>query len=599
MKYLSHRVQNAARLMIQAFGKQTPQIILIIVLGFFASLLEGLGISAVIPIFSFFTGRGGTATDPITGAIMGIFQFLGVPYTFRLLLVFIGVLFVVRIVALFVVQNVTASIVFRYARDLRERILRSTFEARWPFLSNQKVGYLDQLLTTNTVNVAQFFGIITTLVMIFAKTIVYIVIVVNISLVVALSSLAAGAVLFFVLKPFLERTKTYSTEAEELNRKLAHFAGQHVVGMKTIKALSVEEPALDAVQKYIERVRSINLSMVRLRGFLEMGIQFAGLAFVSGVFAFMYKSGGFNLASFGVIVYAINQIFTQIQSAQVQIHGLSIALPYLTYTQNYILGAEKERDTEKGRQLVPIKDEISFQQVSFSYPERKETLKDISFTIRRGDMVGIVGPSGAGKSTVADLLLRLVDPSGGTISIDGTDIKETNLTEWRKSIGYVTQDSFLLNDTIRNNITFYEDSFSETEIIEAAKRANIHDFLMGLPHGYDTVVGDRGVLISGGERQRIALARVLARKPVLLVLDEATSSLDAASKKAIEESILKLRGKTTVVVIAHSDPIVLSADSLVVLNHGSVAEVGPPDTLSPKTRALLAKSYPLEMNGDV
>jgi len=585
------RIRNAVRLFGQAFSGYTPQFIVIIAVGFFASLLEGLGISAIVPIFSFVTGGGGVAGDPITAAIMRLFELIGVPYTFRALLLFVGVLFIVRIIAMFAIQNITARIVFGYARAMRERILRSTLEARWPFLSMQKVGHLDQLLSTNTVNVSQFFGIFSTVVMICAKTVAYVLIALNISPVVALLSLVVGGVLFFGLKPLFGRNKAYSTEAETLNRTLAHFASQHVVGMKTVKALGAEGPALRAAGGYFERVKSINIRMVQLRGFLEMTIQFAGLAFVAGVFVSMYYSGSFNFAAFGVIVYAINQIFTQIQAAQVQIHSISMMLPYLTFTQNYIQSAEKELEIEEGKRHAGIGKSIRFDRVSFSYPGRAGTLQDISFEIKRGGMLAIVGPSGAGKSTIADLLLRFVEHTGGAIEVDGTDIRELALAEWRKSIGYVTQDSFLLNDTIRNNISFYDTSFTDEDISRAARAANIHDFIAGLPHGYDAVVGDRGVLISGGERQRIALARVLVRKPTLLILDEATSSLDAGSKRAIHASLLALRGTTTTVVIAHSDPIVLKADTLLVLQDGAIVEAAAPDKVSAETRALLSRPY--------
>lgn len=591
MENILTRIRNAARLFGQAFSGYTPQFLIIIAVGFFASLLEGLGISAIVPIFSFVTGGGGVAGDPITAAIMRLFEFIGVPYTFRFLILFVGVLFVVRIISLFAIQNITARIVFGYAQNMRERILRSTLEARWPFLSVQKVGHLDQLLSTNTVNVSQFFGIFSTLVMIFTKTVAYLLIAVNISPVIALLSFVVGGLLFFGLKPLFGWNKAYSTEAEELNRRLAHFASQHVVGMKTIKALRAEWPALQAAKAYFERMRNININMVMLRGSLEVAIQFAGLAFVAGVFAYMYRSGSFNFAAFGVIVYAINQIFTQIQAAQVQIHSISMVLPYLTFTQNYILSAEKEQEVEEGKRHATINDGVTFDRVSFSYPGRADTLKDVSFEIRRGEMVAIVGPSGAGKSTIADLLLRFAEHTGGSIEVDGEDIGKIALAEWRQSVGYVTQDSFLLNDTIRNNISFYDTSFTEEDIVEAARSANIHDFIRGLPHGYDAIVGDRGVLISGGERQRIALARVLLRKPKLLILDEATSSLDADSKRAIHASLLALRGSTTVVVIAHSDPIVRKADTIVVVQNGTVKEVTSPERLSAETRAFLSRSY--------
>lgn len=586
-----NRITHILRLLQRAFGAHYPHIFLITGLSIIASILEGLGISAIIPIFSFVTGGGGQATDTITLSIGRLFVLLGLPYTFRFLVLFVGVLFVARVFSLFTINIVTARIVFSYQRDIREKLFRFTLAARWPFLSHQKVGHLDQLLITNATNISQFFGLFSTMVMILTKTLVYAAIAVNISGPIAALALLVGAGLFFVVSPLFRRNKAFSMQVEELNRTLAHFVSQHLSGMKTIKALATENKVTETASAYFGRIRRINLNMVILRGVLEMCVQFAGLAFVGGVFVYMYRFTGFNFAAFAVVVYAVNQIFTQVQSAQVQLHSFSMMLPYLSKSLSYMEEVQENKEESGGATTEGLGKGIEFKGVSFQYPGREQTLSYVSFTIPRGLMLGIVGPSGAGKSTVADLILRLIEPDTGAIILDGVDIKNISRSIWRGKVGYMTQDAFLLNDTIANNISFYDPAIAKKECIEAAKRARIHDFIETLPHGYETHVGDRGILLSGGERQRIALARILARKPTLLVLDEATSSLDHASKRAIQESIQALRGETTILIIAHSDAIISAADEVLVFQNGRIIERAAPARLSP-----LARSYFLSNN---
>lgn len=310
-----------------------------------------------------------------------------------------------------------------------------------------------------------------------------------------------------------------------------------------------------------------------------MLIQFVGLGFVALVFVYMYRSPGFNFATFAVIVYAINQIFVQVQAVQVQVHAISSMVPYLDKAVIYMDEAKRNAEKKNFGSVFNFERELSFENIFFSYPERGEVVADFNLSIKKGEMVGIIGPSGAGKTTIVDLLLRLYEPDKGEIKIDGKNINEINLDDWRGNIGYVAQDIFILNDTIKNNIIFYNKAVSEEGAIESAKLVNLHDFIMSLPDGYNTIVGDRGVFLSGGQRQRIILARILATKPQLLVLDEATSSLDGESELAIKEVIDNLRGKTTVIIIAHRLSTISSVDKLAVLENGKIKEIGKPDDL--------------------
>jgi len=206
-------------------------------------------------------------------------------------------------------------------------------------------------------------------------------------------------------------------------------------------------------------------------------------------------------------------------------------------------------------------------------------LNGVNFFIARGEMIGLIGPSGAGKTTIVDLILRLLDPTSGKILLDGKNINNIKTGDWRKNIGYVSQDIFLKNDTIANNIRFYDKSITDEVMIMAAKMANIDDFIQSYPNKYETVIGERGLYISAGQRQRIVIARVLAKQPKILILDEATSSLDNESEKQIQQVIENLKNKVTVFLIAHRLSTVTNCTKLLVLQGGKIIEEGTPQNL--------------------
>ncbi len=220
-----------------------------------------------------------------------------------------------------------------------------------------------------------------------------------------------------------------------------------------------------------------------------------------------------------------------------------------------------------------FRDRIVLGDVSFRY-DGELVLSRVGLEIRKGEMVALVGPSGAGKSTLADLILRLYDPIRGTITIDGRDLTTLQQASYRRLFGVVSQEALLFNATIRENIAYGRDQISETEIIRAARIANAHDFITELPDGYDAVAGDRGIRLSGGQRQRVAIARAVVGNPPILILDEATSSLDSESERLVQQAIDRVIRGTTAIVIAHRLSTVLHADKIVVMNRGRIEAVG-------------------------
>jgi len=236
------------------------------------------------------------------------------------------------------------------------------------------------------------------------------------------------------------------------------------------------------------------------------------------------------------------------------------------------------REKSNAVEAPPFAEAIEFHNVDFAYRDTP-VLRGINVRINAGDMVALVGMSGAGKTTLADLIPRFYDVSGGKISLDGIDIRDLTLQSLRAQIGIVTQHTFLFNDTIRNNIAYGHPERNMKDVIAAAKAAHAHEFIMAMPNGYDSVVGEMGMQISGGQRQRLAIARALLKNAPILVLDEATSALDAESERLVQEALENLMTTRTTLVIAHRLSTIRRADRIVVLADGRIVEEGTHEEL--------------------
>ena len=257
-------------------------------------------------------------------------------------------------------------------------------------------------------------------------------------------------------------------------------------------------------------------------------------------------------------------------------------------TKDYI--AEKENP----KLLPEISNSVDLENVSFKYDD-SYVLENINIKIKKGEIIAIVGPSGAGKTTLVNLIPRFYDPNKGSVKIDGIDLKDVGLKSLRDQIGVVTQEMLLFNDTVMNNIAYGSENVTLDSVIKAAKVANAHDFVQNMPHKYDTVIGERGFRVSGGERQRISIARAIYKNPPILIFDEATSQLDTASEKLVQEAIDRLMHGRTVLVIAHRLSTVTNADRILVVNKGDIAESGNHEALM-KKNGIYRRLYDLQFN---
>ena len=579
----------------KAFGEYTWVILLLTVLSLLSGFLESIGINAVIPLFSFLNAGGAPSDDFISRAIEAIFTYAHVAYTLKSLLIFIILLFLVKAVVLFAATYLSTRLSVSFETRTRNKLFSATLKANWPYLSAQKIGHLDQMLTTDIDQSAKLLTYLSTSIIIFANIIAYGFLVVNISWVVALITVAFGTMVLFALRPLFLRNTKVSEVMSKTYKDLAHHVNEHLIGMKFVKSSFVEKSILRKSSEYFDKLKRLNLKMAILRNATTVLLQPVGLIFVIALFAFFYKMTVFNFASFAVVVYAINKIFAFIQQAQSNLHTIHAQVPYLANVLSYMDEAKQHVEIDSGTTPFQFNKSLSLEDVSFSYQSRRETkaLSKVSFELNKGEMVGLIGPSGAGKTTLVDLILRLYLPDSGMILLDTKDATSISLKEWRRNIGYVSQEIFLLNDTIENNIRFYSENVTKEDMVEAAHLAHLHDLIESLPQKWQTLVGERGVMLSAGQRQRVILARVLARHPAILVLDEATSALDNESEIAIQKAIEGLKGKVTVLAIAHRLSTVKTSDKLIVIRDGAIIESGPPEELLRDKDSYFFKVYHL------
>lgn len=579
------------RILKSAFGCYKRQIASIAVLGFMSGMLEVVGVNAVIPILSFI--QGGEITDGISKAIGNFFFFFHLTYTVKYLLLFIILLFLIKAVFLFFTQYVVANITADYEKITRSELLKLTLAANWSYLSKQKIGHLDQILTTNIANSSALLFYIGGIMIIITNIIVYSILALNISFTIAISAFFLGIGIFLFLKPIFRKNRLAYKEMTQKYKSIAHYINEHMLGMKIIKSMAINDRVLVEGFRYFERMKTLYINVSILKNITNVVLQPFGLIFIIGIFAFFYKTAAFNFASFAVIIYAINKVFANIQLAQAQVHAINSQIPHLASVLNYKNETIEHMEKDSGKKPFSFERNLAFQDVCFAYDdERKaDVLSQLNFDIKKGSIVGLVGSSGAGKTTIVDLLLRLFHPQKGAILLDGENIDDIDISDWRANIGYVSQDIFLLNDTIESNIRFYDESLKHEDIVLAAQMANIHEFIENQPNGYKTIVGERGASLSGGQRQRIVLARALARRPRVLILDEATSALDNESEAMIQKSIENLKGRVTVILIAHRLSTVMISDKLIVLEGGKVIEEGGPQGLLKDNGSRFSKMY--------
>ena len=552
--------------------------------------MEGLGINALVPLFSFIS-NGKKGTDLISQTIEKAFYYVGIDFSLKQVLIFISLLFVLKALILILISYIRIKIFTDYEEKTRNKLFKNTIDASYPYLLNQKLGFLNSVLVTDVNYASSLLQNITGMALIFTSLFIYLFVAINLSLSITIVTCIFGILIFFIFKPLVYRTKTLSRQNERLNKKLAHYIDENIKGIKVVKSSQVRNKIVSRASQYFSTLKKLAIKIFLYSNISGSLMQPISVVFISLVFAISYKTANFNFAAILAIVYLIQRIFQYVQQLQTTFYKTSQSVPYVQNILKYEDEMYSNKEIVGGDASFVFRDRLEFNQVSFSYGGDRQILNDINFIVEKGEMVGLIGFSGSGKTTIVDLILRLFHPNDGSILLDGRNISDINIEQWRGHIGYVAQEPFLLNDTIANNIRFYDDSITEEDIIKAAKMADIYEFINNCEEKFNTPVGENGVLLSGGERQRLVIARVLARKPQILVLDEATSSLDNKSELKIQKVIENLKGQITVIAIAHRLSTVINSDKLLVLENGKIVENGKPDQLLKTKDSRFYKMY--------
>ncbi len=558
------------------YGGYTRSVILLIVIGFLGGLLEGVGIGLLIPLFSLVSHQ--SQDDKITQFVKSIFDFFHFDFRISSLLILVALLFTLKAVFVFIFNYIVARITVNYDFEMKNNLYSAFLHTNWLAILKQKIGHLENYLSNHIASTIKLLAQLSDLVLFGTSFIVYLLFSLRIAFSTTILALVLGASLLIIFRPLMSRTKKYSREMVNIMRSIPHHVSENFLGMKTIKSLNEEEAVAKAGSELFRQVRQIRLKMHLVKHIAYESTEPISIIFISVVFTYAFLQPGFSLGVFVAVVYLIQRIFNYIGKLQRELLALNDSIPYALSLIEYRDLLKKNQELNKGSIPFSFKDRIVLEHLTFSYGQGK-TIEDVSFEIKKGEMVGIIGPSGSGKSTVVDILLRLFIPTGGQILVDGKNYLDISLPDWRRHIGYVAQDIFLKNDTILENIRFYDKSITDQRVNIAVREVGLADFLKSLPNGLETLIGDRGLLLSFGQRQRISLARVLVRNPEILILDEATASLDNESELLIKKAIESLHGKITVIMIAHRLSTVMDADNLIVLDKGKVMEMGRPDKL--------------------
>lgn len=385
-------------------------------------------------------------------------------------------------------------------------------------------------------------------------------------------------------------------------KKIAHVNSRlqdTLSGIRVVKSFANEdleqEKFIDSNLKFLDSKKS---------SYLMMGSFHAGNSFFQGLlYTAVLVSGGYFIATgslkptdlaiyalyIGIFLNPIDVLINFTEAFQKGFSGFKRFIEVMETNPEIV-------DRKNAKPLKHPRGEIKYDRVSFRYDKTSEVLDNVSITIEAGKTVAFVGPSGGGKTTLCSLLPRFYDVNSGRITIDDTDIRDITLKSLRSSIGIVQQDVYMFSGSIKENIAYGKPSASKEEIIEAAKKANIHDFIMSLDEGYDTYVGERGTRLSGGQKQRIAIARVFLKNPPILILDEATSALDNESERHIQTSLEQLSENRTTIVIAHRLSTIRNADEIIVISQNGIQERGTHETLL-ALNGLYAKYYNMQFEG--
>jgi subfamily B ATP-binding cassette protein MsbA len=492
----------------------------------------------------------------------------------------------------------------RVVRDLRDRLFRHILDQSASFFSHHASGRLMSHITNDVNQVQQAVSeTVGDLTREGLSLVGFGILLFYLDWRLALVAVTGAPVVLYPLVRFGKRIRSTTRRSQEELEHLSHVTAEAFTGHRIVKAFGAEAHEESRFRRASHRLYRTNLKVTSTVAILPPLMELLGGVAVIALIWYGAREigdGTLTTGEFGAFIAAAFLMYGPVK----KLSRVNASLQQAMAASERIFRVLDEHSEVKERPgvkpLAGLAREIEFRGVGFAYDDGagKQILRGVSFTVRAGEMVAIVGLSGAGKTTLVNLIPRFYDVTAGAILIDGVDIRDVTVKSLRGHVGMVTQETVLFDDTIAANIAYGSPQATRGEIEQAARAAHAHDFILAMPARYDTRIGERGQKLSGGQRQRLAIARALLKNSPILILDEATSSLDAQSEQAVQGALQNLMRNRTSFVIAHRLSTVRRADAIVVLERGRVAEIGRHDELLARPASVYAKLYAIQLSGE-
>lgn len=560
-----------------------------------ASVLQMVTIGLAVPLLNVVTDPAKAATSMTVGAIVQFLRAVGLkdttPAIMFTLLVVAAVLFVLGSAVTLLHTYATATVAHRLRLKMKSALFATYLGARFEVFTRKSCGVIVHDINTPPESI---YVTIQTLGMLVSALLNGILL---LALMFYLSWWATLVIAVFGVggvqgwrRLLQRRSAIYGKEVFDLRQGQSKLEVESIDGVRTVKAYGLEPHLIARQRELLAAEERPTLRLVLLRDGSAVVNEFvASVMFLGlGAVAFLAPQAGLDFSALAGLLIALRRVIPSlgsINAARIDLNKSRVGLEVL---EDILHGTPSERLGGKASDRV---DTIMLQDLSFRYESQPGdlVLNGVTLTLARGSVTAIVAPTGAGKSTIANLLVGLYEPVGGRILVNHVDLRELDVQGWRRRIGYVSQDVFLFNASLKENITLWR-PVSDDELQRAAEIAQLDEVVTNLPEGYRTIVGDRGVRLSGGQCQRVAIARAVLRQPDVLILDEATNALDNLTERAVYAAIDALRPRTIVVVISHRLSTIKDADQIVVLERGRVVETGGHDALM-RRRGLYSRMY--------
>jgi ABC-type multidrug transport system fused ATPase/permease subunit len=572
----------------------------------FLSFMEGIGIFLLIPMISYSgiinVNDGGFSFSKYFSFMQDLPKILA--------LVFILGFYIVLVVTQNLIQRNLSirnvKITQGFIRQLRLETYDGLLKSNWGFYTNERKADLINVMTMELARVAgginQFLLFLTSLIFSFIQISIAIWLSIKLTLFVLLS----GLILAFFSRRFIKQSKLLGKKTSILAQEYLGGITDQLNGIKDIKSNTLEASRLCWLYSLTKGMTEEQIEYIKLKTASQTFYKIASASLIA-VFIFIsvmiFDSKPEEFLLIFIIFSRLWPRITEIQSSMEQIASSIPAFRSLLELQAKCKKALEIADEKIYKNIKPlnIEEGLECRSVFFRYNRNESAyaLQNINLKIPINFMTAIVGPSGAGKSTLIDILMGLNKPEQGSVLVDGTLLTDNRLLSLRRSVSYVSQDPFLFNASIRENLLMIEPNSSEEQIWDALKFSVADEFVSKLPRGLDTIVGDRGIRLSGGERQRLVLARAILRKPSILVLDEATSALDTENEFKIQEALERLKGTMTIIVIAHRLSTIRNADQVIVLDQGEIIQQGQYNQLASEKRGVFSSLLRKQMGVSV